>query len=495
MPVYPVSRFLKIISGGIRLKLTLVTLVLIGLITTCSSLVVIRVLDDHLLQSLIKRGNSIALSAATPAAYSILANDPLALDNLAAKIEESQQDILYLAILDVKGNTLAHSSLEPTKRSFIVLEGKSLAKGPTGSVQAVTRNGRECLEFSAPIQFANSLVGQVIVGIDAQTLDISRSSARNKIVAISLLILVFGLLGTFFLSNLITTPIERLASGVSKIKAGDYRVNVPVTTRDELGDLTHSFNEMSQVIMSQKDRLEGYAHHLEEAYVSTVRVLAAALDARDNYTYGHSARVARLALLVGTRLGLEQDQLKELEMACFLHDIGKIHVPDMILNKELPLNQDEYEIIKRHPVQGAKILNLAESLHKYIPAVLHHHEWYNGGGYPDGLKGEEIHPFAQIVAIADSYDAMMSSRPYRQGCTRGEAAEEIRKFRGTQYNPELVDAFLDVLKESEDDPQPPDIRGLHDEKNIFPWPSATPDPGPANLLRAVSSRSSQKQGC
>ncbi|NIQ10409.1 MAG: HD domain-containing protein, partial [Gammaproteobacteria bacterium] len=110
--------------------------------------------------------------------------------------------------------------------------------------------------------------------------------------------------------------------------------------------------------------------------ISTIKILAAALDARDNYTLGHSARVARLSLLIGQRLGLNEDELKELEMACFLHDIGKIHIPDVIINKPIPLNQEEVQVIKKHPEQGAAILRLADSLHKYIPAILHHHEWY-----------------------------------------------------------------------------------------------------------------------
>ena len=126
-------------------------------------------------------------------------------------------------------------------------------------------------------------------------------------------------------------------------------------------------------------------------------------------------------------------------------------VPDVIINKPIPLNQEEAMIIRKHPEQGAEILYLAESLHKYIPAVLHHHEWYNGKGYPHGLQGEEIHIYAQIVAIADTYDAMTSSRPYRKGCTRDEATAEIMKFRGLQFNPELTDIFLVALNDYKDD--------------------------------------------
>src|SRR5690606_26584168 len=151
-----------------------------------------------------------------------------------------------------------------------------------------------------------------------------------------------------------------------------------------------SFNEMSKVILNQKRSLENYARNLEESYTSMVRILAAALDARDKYTLGHSARVAWLSLQMGKKLGLDYEALKELEMACFLHDIGKIRIPDSILSKEDDLDDREYSIIRQHPVHGAEILKLSPSLYRYIPVVLHHHEWYNGEGYPYGLKGDEF---------------------------------------------------------------------------------------------------------
>jgi putative nucleotidyltransferase with HDIG domain len=161
--------------------------------------------------------------------------------------------------------------------------------------------------------------------------------------------------------------------------------------------------------------------------------------------------VARLSLLIGQHLGLSNADRKELEMACFLHDIGKIYIPDVIINKPGPLDRQEHLIVKKHPEQGAEILRLSESLHKYIPVVLHHHEWYNGNGYPHGLKGDDIHINAQIVAIADAYDAITTSRPYRNGCTREQAVAEISNFRGSQFNPELTDIFLEALDEYEDD--------------------------------------------
>ncbi len=476
----------KVVS--IRVKLTSLTLAIIALITTGSSMVSIQNMDRELLDSLTKRGASIALSAAIPAGYSILTNDRLALDNLAAKIESSQDDIVYLAIINNDGNVLAHNKLTETGSLFEVAIGAPLQHGPDFSMHKVDRDGLASYEFQAPIQFADNQVGRIIVGIDAATLNAAKESARQRIILISIVALIFGALCTFMLSKLITTPIERLSAGVSQITAGNYHIEVKVTSKDELGELTRSFNEMSRVIMSQKESLEGYAGNLEEAYISTIRILAASLDARDNYTFGHSARVARLALLVGQRLGLSAAELKELEMACFLHDIGKIHVPDGIINKPTPLDQEEIQIIEKHPEQGADILQLAESLHKYIPVVLHHHEWYNGQGYPHGLQGEEINIYAQIVSIADSYDAMTSSRPYRKGCSRDEATAEIKKFSGTQFSPELTDIFLAALSDYEDDQDFFSTEGLHEAHHFIYTHS------PAVDVDAHSMRDAASQG-
>ncbi|HEY7745132.1 MAG TPA: HD domain-containing phosphohydrolase [Desulfuromonadales bacterium] len=436
--------------GGIRCKLALITLALIALITTGSSFVLTQILDESLLQTLVQRGRSLAISATTPAGYSILSGDRLALDNLAAKISASQEGVVFLAILDTEDTVLAHSRIESVGGQFERLAGTEVATKPDLAVRKVRRDGLSCFEFSSPILFAGSRLGEVVVGIDTAAYKAAKRSARSKIIMISLLALVVGLAGTLLLATIFTTPIKRLSAGVSRIRSGDYGVEVEVSSLDELGELTASFNAMARTIRAQRESLEGSARELEESYLSTVRILAAALDARDNYTLGHSARVATLSLRVGRRLELGAGVLKELEMACFLHDIGKIRVPDHILNKPAPLQADEIRLIGRHPDQGAEILGLADSLHKYVPVVRHHHERYDGSGYPAGLKGEEIPLFAQIVAIADAYDAMTTSRPYRPGRSRDEAVREILAYRGTQFAPHLTDLFIEALHEDED---------------------------------------------
>lgn len=441
------NRWFEKRPGGIRFKLALVTLALIALITTVSSVITIRILDESLIQSLVQRGSSLAVGAATPAGYSILSGDLLALDNLAAKITEAQDDVVYLAILDREGMILAHNRLEAKGGRLDRLPGTDIASNRNFSVREVVRGDKPTFEFRVPVRFSGRQVGEVVVGIDSAPYRAAKVSARNRMAMISLLALGVGLGGTLLLTARFTLPIKKLATGVSRIRGGDYDVQVETISRDELGELTTSFNAMARTILAQKQSLEGSARELEDAYTSTVRILAAALDARDNYTLNHSTRVANLALCLGRRLGLEENELKELEMACFLHDIGKIRVPDMVLNKPSPLDTEEARLIRRHPEEGAEILGLAQSLHKYVPVVLHHHEWFDGSGYPAGLRGDDIPLFAQIVSIADAYDAMTTSRPYRPQRSFKEAIQELEAFRGKQFAPLLTDLFIDALQE------------------------------------------------
>jgi putative nucleotidyltransferase with HDIG domain len=184
---------------------------------------------------------------------------------------------------------------------------------------------------------------------------------------------------------------------------------------------------------------------LEKAWLGTAEALAAALEAKDSYTADHASSIAGLAVEVGREFGLDEDALRDLRYGAIFHDIGKIAIPDAVLNKPGPLNTGEWEIIKRHPIVGEKILAPVPFLEQVRRIVRHDHERWDGKGYPDGLKGRQIPIGARIVLVVDAFHSMTSDRPYRESMSEESARLELRAGAGTQFDPDVVDAFLRVL--------------------------------------------------
>ncbi|HEV8335549.1 MAG TPA: HD domain-containing phosphohydrolase [Candidatus Polarisedimenticolia bacterium] len=192
---------------------------------------------------------------------------------------------------------------------------------------------------------------------------------------------------------------------------------------------------------------------VENSYLSAIQSLAVALEAKDRYTAGHSQRVSRFAMMIARGLDLPAAEVRTIGQIGLLHDIGKIGMDDKVLNKPGKLTKEEFDLIKQHPVIGAQILTPVRSLENHISGIRHHHESWDGTGYPDGLKGEAIPQTARIVCLADSFDAMTSTRPYRPGRTLQEAIQEMRRCAGIQFDGRCVDAFISILgHEAEPDP-------------------------------------------
>jgi len=185
---------------------------------------------------------------------------------------------------------------------------------------------------------------------------------------------------------------------------------------------------------------------MRKIYLDTIRTLAAAIDAKDPYTKGHSERVAKIAVVLATELNLSDRDIENIEYAALLHDIGKIGIDDRILGKSSKLSNEEFKKIKEHPIVGAKIIEPVDFLKNSYKTIYHHHEKYNGGGYPDGLKEKDIPLCARIIGVADAYDAMGSDRPYRKKLSKEKILKEFTEQSGKQFDPQIVNALMLILK-------------------------------------------------
>lgn len=181
----------------------------------------------------------------------------------------------------------------------------------------------------------------------------------------------------------------------------------------------------------------------------SLKTLLGTISAKDRYTLGHSERVMEYALSIGKEMRLTDEELKILSIAALLHDIGKIEIPQDVLNKKEKLTNEEFELIKKHPIYSAEIIQPLANLGKLYPIVLYHHERYDGRGYPKGLKGEDIPLEARILSVADSFDAMLSDRPYRKSLSKEKAIEELKLGCNTQFDSRIVESFLKILLKSE----------------------------------------------
>ena len=184
---------------------------------------------------------------------------------------------------------------------------------------------------------------------------------------------------------------------------------------------------------------------LKESHIATMKALIMSEEARDPYTSGHSRRVTEYAVRIAKKMGLDEAYARHIEYAGYLHDIGKIGISDAILNKEGRLNDEEWKIIQRHPDMALEILNPLKFLPEEKVIIKYHHERYDGKGYPDGVKGEGIPVGARIMAVADSFDAMNSKRPYRDALSKEKIISELKISRGTQLDPRIVDVFLEMI--------------------------------------------------
>jgi putative nucleotidyltransferase with HDIG domain len=246
--------------------------------------------------------------------------------------------------------------------------------------------------------------------------------------------------GDYMKESAIIVPI----SGQGKVSGVMCLTKPEGYTREDL----YFLNILSNHLAASIETARLYAN-VKKDYINTIYALAAAVDAKDHYTHGHSATVMKYSTKIAEKNGMSEAEVETIKYAGLLHDIGKIGISENIINKPGKLTNDEYAIIKMHPQLGANIISKIDSLKKLVPLVLSHHEWVNGAGYPLGLRGEEIPMGARIIAIADAFSTITSKRPYREERSIDFAIKEIQKYSGTQFDARVVNVFFKILKDEE----------------------------------------------
>jgi putative nucleotidyltransferase with HDIG domain len=257
----------------------------------------------------------------------------------------------------------------------------------------------------------------------------------------------------------ITNPLEVLTESSHAIARGDFSQRVELTSRTEIGELASTFNFMSQELEHFVLDLKRAAAENRELFMNSIQMLAGAVDEKDPYTRGHSDRVTKYSVMLAKELGMPEDFQEIVRVSAQLHDVGKIGIEDRILKKPGALTTEEFDIMKTHTTKGANILRPVAQLKEMIPGIELHHESLDGRGYPHGLKGDDIPLLARIIAVADTFDALTTTRPYQQAHSWEDTLRIIKSLSGKRLDPRAVAALEVIYKRGEIEiPKPTQVK-------------------------------------
>ena len=273
----------------------------------------------------------------------------------------------------------------------------------------------------------------------AGVIEMQHNGRLLAIVAVLVSILV-----SIFAARRITNPLQVLTQSSRALARGDFSQRVNLWSRTEIGELAHTFNTMSDELEHFVEDLKRAAEENRELFMGSIQMLAGAVDEKDPYTRGHSDRVTRYSLLIAKEMNLPAAFMETLRISAQLHDVGKIGIEDHILKKPGALTEEEFEVMKTHTTKGANILRPVTQLAEMLPGIELHHEALDGRGYPYGLQGDQIPLLARVIAVADTFDALTTNRPYQQAHTPDQTLQIIKNLAGKRLDPLAVQALLAV---------------------------------------------------
>ena len=429
--------WLTLTPFGLKTKLIVLFGLLFSMVIFMVSLFSFDQQRHFLAQEVENRGNLLAGNLAVSSRDALLGHDLLTLSSLIGAIRKNK-DVVSAFIVNNQDVIIMHSDMTKISKPLVPpVQGQQ--DGSSDNTLIHTFDGSlPIIEISSPIQYGTKIIGRAYIELNPARIEETIREAEIRTFWTMGLGLFLGVAGIFFLSNMFLRPVAQLVRATGEIATGNLEIWIPEKSRDELGQLGKSFNSMI-------GHLRGAYEDVERGYLETTRALAAAVEAKDSYTQGHCQRVSQYAVQVGRRLALSRNDLKVLELTAILHDIGKIGIKDEILMKPKPLSFQEMQTMHLHPEIGRHILEEVESLKQVAMAVYAHHEFFNGKGYPQGLKGEQIPQSSRIINVVDAYDSMTSSRPYRGPLPEDEARKRLVTGKGRQFDPEVLRLFLELL--------------------------------------------------
>ena len=381
----------------------------------------------------------------------------ISLDRVLLRLQETSVRGRVVYIVDRNGHIVAH----PDTRNFVPGADVSSTSPVVAQIKALPRE----LRATETVRFTMQENGRTVemIGtystfpdldwavIARRSLDKAREDAGVKELKAQALAFVFVvtlaalILGYLFAVG-ISTPIRGLAESTRAISRGEFHQRTRVRGAAEISELAETFNKMAGAIEEYIERLKLAAEETRELFLGSIRMLAAAIDEKDPYTRGHSGRVAKYSLIIGSELGLSVEDLDRLRISALLHDVGKIGVDDRVLKKPSSLTPEEFELMKQHPTKGANIMRPVSQLKEMLPGIELHHESVDGRGYPYGLQGSQIPLMARIIAVADTLDAITTNRPYQSAMELDYALKRIRELTGTRFDPLVVDALEAAIR-------------------------------------------------
>jgi HD-GYP domain-containing protein (c-di-GMP phosphodiesterase class II) len=268
-----------------------------------------------------------------------------------------------------------------------------------------------------------------------------------RLLAILAVLLSIGV--SIFAARRITNPLEVLTDSSRALARGDFSQRVHLNSRTEIGELAETFNNMSQELEQFVEDLKRAAEENRALFLGSIQMLAGAVDEKDPYTRGHSDRVTRYSLIIAKEMALSPDFLETLQISAQLHDVGKIGIEDRVLKKPGALTAEEFEVMKTHTTKGANLLRPVKQLAEMLPGIELHHEALDGRGYPYGLKDDQIPLVARVIAVADTFDALTTNRPYQQAHRAEDALRIIQGLAGKRLDPQPVAALMAVYERGE----------------------------------------------